>query len=125
MLRLLAMLLAAVALAAWGAQPAQPAQQRVEPAEIETVTVEILESDPVQVVANIQGYLGNGCMSLGEITQSRSGDTVEVTVPAIHSGAEICTMQLQLIDERVPLEGPFAQGEYTLIVNGVETSFSV
>lgn len=122
MLRLLTMLLAAAILAACGAQPAQ---QRVEAAEIETVTVDVLESDPVQVVANIQGYLGNGCMSLGAITQSRSGDTVEVTVPAIHSGAEVCTMQLQLIDERVPLEGPFAPGDYTLIVNGVETSFSV
>jgi hypothetical protein len=123
MLRLLAIMLAA-ALAACGAQPSQPAQH-IEPAQIEAVSVEILESYPVQVVARIQGQLGNGCMSLGEITQRREGNTIEVSVPAIHSGAEVCTMQLQLINERLPLEGPFEPGDYTLIVNGVETSFSV
>lgn len=123
MLRLLTILLAAT-LAACGAQPAQRAQ-RVEPATITTVEVEIRESHPVQVVAHIQGELGNGCMSLGAITQRREGQVIEVSVPAIHSGAEICTMQLQLIDERVELEGPFAPGDYTVMVNGVETTFSV
>jgi hypothetical protein len=124
MLRLLALLFALIALAACGGQgPAS--SPNTQPAQITTVNVELLESSPVQVVAHIQGELGNGCMSLGSITQRRDGNVVEVTVPAIHSGAEACTMQMQLIDQRVQLDGPFAPGDYTVRVNGVEATFSV
>lgn len=125
MLRLITLLLALFALAACGAQPAQPIQPRTEPVVVEDVQVEILESDPVQVVAVIKGGLGNGCLSLGEITQRREGNTIEVTLLANHSGAEACTMIYQIVDERVRLDGSFAPGEYTLIVNGVERTFSV
>ncbi len=124
MLRLLTLLFALVALAACGGQATTPSPS-TQPAHITAVNVELLESSPVQVVAHIQGELGNGCMSLGSITQRREGSVVEVTVPAIHSGAEACTMQLQLIDQRVQLEGPFAPGDYTVRVNGVEAAFSV
>lgn len=124
MRRLIAILLAAAALAACGAQPDQSTPS-ASPAPITGVSVELLESDPVQVVAHIRGELGNGCMSLGAISQRREGNRVELSVPALHSGAEACTMQLQLIDQRVQLEGGFAPGDYVLIVNGVETPFSV
>lgn len=126
MLRLLSLLLALGLLAACGAQPTpQGGPARSEPAQIDTVTVHTRESNPVQVVAQIQGQLGNGCMSLGQITQRREGNLVEVTVLANHSGAEVCTMQLQLIDQELELEGPFAPGDYLLRVNGVEQPFSV
>jgi hypothetical protein len=134
-LRMLVILLALAALAACGAgapalgpaQPAGPTQPGPfsEPATIEMVEVELRESDPVQVVAHIEGYMANGCYSLGEISQRRDGNQIEVTVLADHSGAEVCTMQLQPIDERVLLEGDFAPGEYTLRVNEVETRFRV
>jgi hypothetical protein len=125
MLRLIALTLTLIALAACAAGPGQVTPPRTEPVAVEEVQVEILESDPVQVVAVIKGGLGSGCLSLGEITQRRDGNTVEVTMLANHSGAEACTMIYQLVDERVPLEGPFAPGDYTLIVNGVERAFSV
>lgn len=125
MLRLIALILTLLALAACAAGPGQNTQPRTEPVAVEEVQVEVLESDPVQVVAVIRGGLGSGCLSLGETTQRREGNTVEVTMLANHSGAEACTMIYQLVDERVQLEGPFAPGEYTLIVNGVATEFSV
>lgn len=127
MFRLIPILLLALLAACGVSQPAQPAPAAGHsfPAQIESVSVEVAESFPVQVFVRMQGTLGDGCTSLGEITQRREGNTIEVSVPAIHSGAEVCTMQLQLINERLPLEGPFEPGDYTLIVNGVETSFSV
>lgn len=125
MLRIVFLALVVAMLAACSPQPALQNTQRVEPATITTVDVEQLESSPVQIVAHIQGELGNGCMSLGEITQTRNGNVVEITVPAVHSGAEACTMIMQLIDERVQLDGTFDPGTYTLRVNGVETTFNV
>lgn len=119
--RLILVLLAAALLAACGPQPAR----RVQPARVTDVMVEVRESSPVQVVAHIQGELGDGCTSLGTITQSRDGNVIEVSVPAVHSGAEVCTMILQLVDERVQLDGPFPPGDYTVRVNGVEHQFSI
>lgn len=125
MLRLIPLLLALLALAACGAQPAQQTQPNTRPAEISAIQVEILESMPAQAVAVIEGGLGDGCTTLGEITQRREGNTITITVPAVHSGAEICTMVYQIFTERVQLEGSFEPGDYKVIVNGVERSFSV
>lgn len=105
---------------------ATPAPQgRTEPVAVDSVTIEVAESFPVQPAARIQGVLGNGCMSLGEITQTRNGNEIEITVMANHSGAEVCTMIAQMLDERVPLEGEFPAGEYVVRVNGVEARFTV
>jgi len=129
MLRLIAILFVALLAACGTAQPAAPAQPaqpaRSFPAQIDTVTVEIAESLPVQVFARLEGYLGDGCTSLGAITQSREGNLIEVSVLANHSGAEACTMIAQVIDERVQLEGEFPAGTYTVRVNGVEQTFQI
>jgi hypothetical protein len=85
----------------------------------------ILESFPVQVNARVQGTLGDGCTSMGEITQQRNGNEIIVTITANHSGAETCTMIAQLLDETIPLEGEFPTGEYVLRVNGIEERFQV
>lgn len=123
MFRLIPLLLIAL-LAACAAQPAQPAG-RSFPAQISGVEVEIAESLPVQVFARIQGDIGDGCHSLGAITQSRQGNAIDVTVTINHSGAEMCTMQMQMLDQRVQLEGDFPAGEYVVRVNGVEQAFTV
>ena len=126
MFRLIPLLLI-VLLAACGAQPAQPAQPAAQtlPAPISSVTVEIAESLPVQVFARIQGEIGDGCNSLGAITQRREGNVIEVDVTINRSNAEACTMIMQMLDERVQLEGEFPAGEYTVRVNGVEQTFTV
>ncbi|GAB4435884.1 MAG: hypothetical protein OHK0015_27150 [Chloroflexi bacterium OHK40] len=122
MLRLIILLGMLLALAACGTPTPTP---RTMPAEITGVEVEVLESQPVQVVAFVSGGLGDGCTSLGPISQARSGSTIELTVNATHSGAEACTMIYQTFEERIPLEGEFAPGQYTLIVNGSAHSFTV
>jgi inhibitor of cysteine peptidase len=105
-----------------GTQPSGPRQ--VSP-QIDSVEVLILESFPVQVNARVQGTLGDGCTSMGEMTQQRNGNEITVTITANHSGAETCTMIAQLLDETIPLEGEFPTGEYVLRVNGVEERFQV
>lgn len=92
---------------------------------IETVEVTVAESFPVQVIAHVRGFLGDGCTSLGAITQERTGNTIKVTIAATHSGAEVCTMIAPMVDERISLEGEFPAGEYVVEVNGVATTFQV
>ena len=92
---------------------------------IDAVEVRIAESYPVQVFVNVTGSLGDGCTSLGAITQQRSGNTIDVTMQTNHTGAEVCTAIAQLIDENIKLEGEFPAGSYTVRVNGVERAFQV
>ncbi|MCG8349918.1 MAG: hypothetical protein MI924_19305 [Chloroflexales bacterium] len=92
---------------------------------IDTIKVDIAESEPVQVFVHVQGYLGDGCTSLGAIEQQRNDNVVEVTIQARHSGAEVCTMIAPVVDERIQLEGDFPPGGYIVRVNGVEQIFTI
>lgn len=122
MFRVIAAILFAVALTACAASAPQP---RTVPVQIDTVTATVLESNPVQIQVRFQGYLGDGCTSLGEITQQRDGNTISITVSGTHSGAEVCTAIAQILDETRTFEGPFAPGEVVVRVNGVETRVTI
>jgi inhibitor of cysteine peptidase len=93
--------------------------------QVDNVEVQVAESSPPQVSVRVQGMLGNGCYSLGEIRQQRNGNTIEVTITTKHNGSESCTMIAQMIDEKILLEGDFPSGEYIVRVNGVERTFRV
>ncbi len=92
---------------------------------VERIDVQVLESDPVQVVAHVQGWLGDGCTTLGPISQTRSGAVIQVTLDAVHSGADLCTAIAPVVDERITLEGDFPPGEYILEILGDQISFTV
>ncbi len=93
--------------------------------QVDNVEVQVAESSPPQVSARVQGTLGNGCFSLGEIRQQRNGNTIEVTITTKHSGSEVCTMIAQMVDEKISLEGDFPPGEYIVRVNGIERTFRI
>jgi inhibitor of cysteine peptidase len=93
--------------------------------QVDNVEVQVAESFPPQVSVRVQGTLGNGCYSLGEIRQQRNGNTIEVTITTKHSGSEVCTMIAQIVDEKITLEGDFQSGEYIVRVNGVERTFRI
>ncbi|MGB9737497.1 MAG: hypothetical protein C0184_14725 [Chloroflexus aggregans] len=86
---------------------------------IDRVDLVVMESNPPRVQAHIVGHLGDGCTTLASITQHRDGNTITITVKAIHSGAEVCAAIAPVFDQRVMIEGTFTPGEYTVIVNGV------
>jgi hypothetical protein len=69
-----------------------------------------------RVQAFVQGELGDGCTSLQSIRQKRAGNRVDITVTSVRQG-EVCTMILQFVNEWIPLDGPFAPGEYTVRAN--------
>jgi hypothetical protein len=102
-------------------RPAQPPGVLL----IERIEVEVRESDPVQVVAVVQGWLGDGCTTIGPITQERDGAVIQVTLGAVHSGAEVCTAIAPAVNEQIVLEGDFPPGEYLLEIQGEQISFSV
>lgn len=95
-------------------------------ATVESISIAILESFPVQVHVNVTGYLGDGCTTLGDITTSMEGDTFFITIPTERPAEALCTQQLVGFEESVSLdvEG-LAAGSYTVNVNGVTDTFDL
>jgi inhibitor of cysteine peptidase len=93
-------------------------------ATVESMSILILESFPVQVHVNVTGYLGDGCTALGEISTRQEEDTFFVTIPTERPADALCTQQLVGFDESIPLDVlGLPEGTYTVNANGVTDSF--
>jgi inhibitor of cysteine peptidase len=92
---------------------------------VESVEVRIMESFPVQVSAAVKGYLRDGCETLGQTTQSRSGNTITVTIATARDTARSCIQVISRVEQDVRLEGRFDSGTYVVRVNGLERTFRV
>jgi len=96
----------------------------VDPIQIDSVDVRILESSPPQAVAHVQGLLGDGCSELHSLTQSRSASTITVTILRQRPRDAICTQIAKLYEADIPLEGQYPPGRYVLRVNAFEKVFT-
>ncbi len=103
--------------------PADP-DLLVEPIEIESVEVLVLESSPPQAQAHVRGFIGDGCSELKSVEQQRTGNSVTVTILRQRERAAICTQIAKLYDAVLRLEGSYPPGRYVLRVNGIETFFT-
>ena len=92
---------------------------------VEQIEVQVLQSDPVQVQVVVRGTLPDACTEIGEIRQSRDGETVSVTIETHRPADALCAQVLVPIESVVPLEGSFPPGTYAVTVNGVSASFTV
>lgn len=118
------------------AQPGDdPAGSGVEPVEggiivgeanVESLQILILESFPVQVHVRVNGYLGDGCTEVGEITSEREEDTFTVRITTVRPADAICTQQLVGLEETIALDvHGLEAGTYTVDVNGVTDTFTL
>ncbi len=95
-------------------------------AQIETIDLLILESFPVQIHAKVTGYLGDGCTTMGAITQTREDDTFFVTIPTERPAEAVCTQQLVGFEETIPLDvAGLPAGTYTVDINGTTETFTL
>lgn len=114
-----------------GTENPKQAQQVAAPStpggtlQIDRVGVGVTGARPSRVTVRVQGFLLDGCTSLGSISQRREGNTVIVSIVTAHTGARNCATVAQLVDETIPLEGDFQPGEYVVDVNGVERRFQI
>lgn len=95
-------------------------------AQIETVEILMLESFPVQINVHVTGWLGDGCTTLGEITQVREENTFKISLPTQRPADAICTQQLVGFEQTLPLDvAGLPKGTYTVDVNGVTQTFTL
>jgi len=92
---------------------------------INDISVEILESFPLQVHIMVNGYLSDSCTTLNEITQQRDENVIKVHITTKRPKDEICAQVITEVEERIPIEGTFLPGQYKVIVNEVEKEFEL
>lgn len=74
--------------------------------------------------AFVEGEIGDGCNSLQGVNEKRTKNAFDISVTFRRQG-DICTMQMQLLNQWVPLSGTFEPGEYTLRVNDMTQVFKL
>ncbi len=95
-------------------------------AHIEEMGLLMLESFPVQVNVHVTGWLGDGCTTLDQVAQARTGNIFTVRITTARPTDLICTQQLVGFEKTIALEvAGLPAGTYTVDVNGVTDTFTL
>ncbi|MFU8827581.1 MAG: hypothetical protein ACNA70_08850 [Brevefilum sp.] len=96
-------------------------------AVVESLSVLVMESYPVQVSVNLSGYLPDGCTTIREVRADRDGNTFTVTIHTQRpSGDVACTMALVPFDETLSLDvAGLGAGEYTVRHGALSQTFTL
>ena len=86
--------------------------------EIDSSSVVLLESNPMQVKLHLKGSLPNPCYHL-RVNPSQPDEQkhIQVEVYSVAKPGEKCTDVLQGFDAEIPL-GSFSAGHYSIYING-------
>lgn len=96
-------------------------------AVVQSMSVAMMESYPVQVSVGLSGYLPDGCTTIREILATRDGDTFIIQIVTQRlSGDIVCTMAIVPFNKNVALavEG-LPAGEYTVRYGQLSETFTL
>ena len=101
--------------------------ERASLADVQSVEIQILESDPVQVNAIARGYLPDaGCTTIADVSQTRNGNTFTVTVKTKSDPNALCAQALTPFENVISLDvSSLLPANYIVIINGVQASFEL
>lgn len=95
-------------------------------AVLERLTVETLESFPVQVQAVISGQLPDGCTYVANVQQMRQGNTFHLTLSTARYANRRCAQVLTPFELRITLEtSGLPAGTYSVRLNQISTAFTL
>jgi hypothetical protein len=99
----------------------------VSVALVQSIEVQILESEPLQVNTIVRGQLPDaGCTTIASVDQVRDGNTFKITLITTTDPLALCAQALTPFEEVVPLDiRDLPSGDYVVNVNGVEQSFEL
>jgi len=89
-------------------------------APVDSVTLDILSEDPLEVEAVVSGSLPDACTEIARFAQAVREMTIQVGIFTARPADVDCAQVLTPYEERIPLElADLPDGEYTIRVNGV------
>ncbi|MDI9393942.1 MAG: protease inhibitor I42 family protein [Euryarchaeota archaeon] len=95
-------------------------------ANVENIDIMILESFPVQIVVEAEGYLPDGCTEIDKISTQKEGNNFNITFTTKRPKDAMCAQAIEGFTKTIPLEVQgLSAGNYTVNVNGVNGSFEL
>ena len=108
------------------ASPAPASSATIGEAIVNEISLNLMESFPLQASVTVKGDLNDGCTQIAEAVQDQQGDTLYLTVFTTRPADEICDMALLPFEETFPLDiAGLPAGEYTINVNGITTTLTL
>ena len=103
----------------------QPPPDPAEPADVQSIEIQVLQSNPIQVNVIARGqFPDSGCTTISEVSQSRSGNTFTVTLTTRTDSGVLCAAMITPFEYTIPLDvSSLLPAPYIVRVNGVEGSF--
>ncbi|HSL31098.1 MAG TPA: SH3 domain-containing protein [Anaerolineales bacterium] len=94
---------------------------------VQSVEVQILESQPLQVNVIARGQLPDGgCTTISAVDQVRAGNTFNISLTTTTDPLAICTLAATPFEQVIPLDvNNLPPAEYSVNVNGVTASFEL
>jgi len=103
-----------------------PTQITSREAQVQSVEIQTLPTDPLQINAVVHGNLTEACATLGESQVQYSSNTIGITVYAISRSDIGCLQVTTPFETTIPLNtSDLPNGTYTVIANGVSAVFSL
>ncbi|NOZ49623.1 MAG: hypothetical protein GXP37_06170 [Chloroflexi bacterium] len=95
-------------------------------AAVESISIQILESFPVQVRVIARGTLPDDCTTIGEVQPVRAGNRFHVAIMTQSSGDTECHPEATSFEQMISLETQdLPAGTYVVDVNGMTDSFEL
>jgi inhibitor of cysteine peptidase len=96
-------------------------------ARVEELTVNVMESDPVQVSVVLEGYLPDGCTEIDQITSAREQQTFIIEIGTRRPAGDVmCTQQIVPFEEVLNLDVENLEaGAYTVQVGEMNETFQI
>jgi len=105
---------------------AQPPQLTSREAQVQSVEIQNLNTNPVQINAVVHGNLTESCATLGESQVQYSSNTIGITVYAVSRSDIGCVQSTTPFETTIPLNAKdLPNGTYTVVANGVSAVFSL
>jgi hypothetical protein len=96
-------------------------------AVVQSMEIQILEGQPLQVNAMLRGQLPDaGCTTISSVDQRREGNVFQLALNITTDPLAICAQALTPFEKVVPLDvSNLVPAEYSVRANGAETSFEL
>lgn len=92
---------------------------------VEEISINMMESFPLQVSVTVRGSLPDGCTEIAESKAEREGNTFTVRITTRRPKDAVCTQALVPFEENVPLEVyGLPAGTYEVKVYDLTDSFT-
>ena len=91
---------------------------------IAQIEVLLAESDPVQVIVEVNGWLPDSCTAHHETHQAQEGNTITIQITTIRPRDLACATVVTEYQEQIFI-GTLPVGDYTVRVNSMEQEFRV